>query len=39
MQVVKLLAWGLSISEARHYGYRYALHIGNRLIFFWPLPE
>jgi hypothetical protein len=33
IHAVKVLPWGLSISNARYYGYRWALHIGPWLIF------
>lgn len=28
---------GLSLHDARFYGYRYALHLAWRLIFIWPV--
>jgi hypothetical protein len=34
MNIVRVLGWGLSITEARYYGYRSCLHIGPWLMFF-----
>ncbi len=33
-QFARVPGWGLSISEARYYGWRWCLHIGPWLVFF-----
>jgi hypothetical protein len=35
---VRLPTWGLSITEARYYGYRFGLHFGPWLIFIGATP-
>jgi hypothetical protein len=37
MNIVPVPAWGLSIHGASYYGYRFALHVGRRLVFLWPV--
>ena len=34
-QFGRVPGWGLSISEARYYGWRWCLHIGPFFVFFW----
>ena len=36
---IRLPMWGLSITAARYYGYRFGLHIGPWLIFVGRSPE
>jgi len=38
MNIVRVLPWGFSYSEAAYYGYRHCVHIGPWLIFFWEMP-
>ena len=35
MTIVRVPPWGLSLCEARYYGWRWSLHVGPFLIFFW----
>ncbi len=39
MQITRILGAGLNLTEARYYGWRWALHVGPWLVFFWPMPE
>lgn len=39
MQITRVPGIGFSIEEARYYGWRWALHVGPWLVFFWPMPE
>ena len=34
MTIVRVPGWGLSITEARYYGYRWGAHVGLWLVFF-----
>jgi hypothetical protein len=34
MTIVRVPGWGLSITEARYYGYRWGAHVGPWLVFF-----
>ena len=34
MTIVRVTGWGLSITEARYYGYRWGAHVGPWLVFF-----
>ena len=33
LQICRLPTWGLSITEARYYGWRWGAHIGPWLVF------
>lgn len=35
IHIVRLPTWGLSITAASYYGYRWGLHLGPVLIFIW----
>lgn len=37
MSVVRVPGWSLSLHEARYYGWRWCLHVGPWLVFFWSV--
>lgn len=37
MTILRVPSWGLSLDEARYYGWRWGLHVGPWLVFFWKV--
>ena len=39
MTIVRVPSWRLEVVTADYYGWRYCLHIGPWLVFFWKAPQ
>lgn len=35
MTAIRVPSWGLTVTPARYYGYRWAAHIGPWIVFIW----
>jgi hypothetical protein len=34
-QMIRVPPWGLGLYTARYYGWRWGLHVGPWIVFFW----